>query len=180
MWVYTYSWAYVATYEHGGSEGPKYVYGMCFTFTSRNGWSPKHITMEIHKDTETYRHRQSQVHDNEDLDKHAFPPQEGPPLTRRASHPLPAPGVGRARGRVGRRMLLLSLQLTAFVGAIGESREKALPRTLRSFSGAALPQILLPRVPSVVFNLPHNVCVSGVGAVPCHSSSSWVRISTRR
>nr|KAF6303973.1 hypothetical protein mMyoMyo1_008956 [Myotis myotis] len=75
-----------------------------------HGWLvDKHMKMEIRKDTETYGHRHFQVHDNENLDRHALPPQGGPP----SPGGLPtAPRTwrtwrGRAGRRGGRRVLLL-------------------------------------------------------------------------
>lgn len=73
-----------------------------------NGWLPKHVKMKNHKDTETHRQRPFQVHADENLDRYALLPQEGPPLTRWSSHCLPEPGglgKGRAWGRGDRTLL---------------------------------------------------------------------------
>lgn len=65
MCGYTHSHGHAATFERGGTEGPNNVYGLGYTCRYVDGWPPKYMKMETHKDTKLYGYTHIETHDNE-------------------------------------------------------------------------------------------------------------------
>ena len=65
MCGYTHGHGHAATFERGGTEGPNNVYGLGYTCRYMDGWPPKYVKMETHKDTKLYGYMHIETHDNE-------------------------------------------------------------------------------------------------------------------
>ena len=139
----------------------------------------KHMKMETHEDAKPYRHMHIQTHDNENGDSKLSHSKKGLPSPGRL--PTASQNVEEVERRGLRGAVGGGAPLPAPCGGTwritGEGPPKIPAELLWSCpplnplaEGSLLSSLICHRM---------GVCVRA-GAVPHHSSSPWVRISTRR